>query len=154
MKLSIIDVVVMKMVNRYKNTFRNKLLEIIQDLDGVVVLRADLNDLGAPRQISRALKALVEDGELIKFGYGVYVKAEKTPYSDKPIMIVTMAEACTEALNRLGIRWQLGQAIQDYNSGKTQQVPAKFIVRLKDRFRGQLGTGRRTIVFEGGINAQ
>jgi len=142
------------MANRYKNSFRNKLLKIIQDLDGAVVLRADLNNFGGPRQISRALRTLVEDGELIKFGYGVYVKGEKTPYSDKPIMIIPMAEACAEAFNRLGIRWQLGQAIKDYNNGKTQQVPAKFIVRLKDRFRGQLGTGRRTIVFEGGINAQ
>jgi len=142
------------MANRYKNSFRNKLLKIIQDLDGAVVLRADLNNSSKPRQISRALRALVEDGELIKFGYGVYVKAEKTPYSDKPIMIIPMAEACAEALDRLGIRWQLGQAIKDYNNGKTQQVPAKFIVRLKDRFRGQLGMGRRTIVFEGGINAQ
>lgn len=154
MKLSIIDVVRKKMVNRYKNSFRNKLLEIIHDLDNAVILRADLNDFGEPRQISRALKALVEDGELIKFGYGVYVKAEKTPYSDKPIMIIPMAEACAEALNRLGIRWQLGQAIQDYNNGKTQQVPAKFVVQLKDRFRGQLGAGKRMIIFEGGINAQ
>mgnify|MGYP006434796683 CR=1 FL=1 len=141
------------MANRYKNTCRGKVLEIIKRLDDVV-LRADLNACGEPRQVSRALKALTEDGELIKFGYGVYVKAEKTPYSDQPIMRVSMAEACSKALDRLGVRWQLGRAIRDYNSGKTQQVPAKFIVRLKDRFRGRLGTARRKVVFERGINAR
>ncbi|MCW5588950.1 MAG: hypothetical protein KIT27_04725 [Legionellales bacterium] len=104
--------------------------------------------------MSRALKSLVEDGDLIKFGYGVYIKAEKTPYSDQTVMSVSMAEACAEALKRLNIRWQLGQSIEDYNKGKTQQVPTKFIIRLKDRFRGQLGTSNRKIVFERGINAR
>ncbi len=142
------------MTVRYKNTFRNKILSTIQAINSAVVLRADLNDCGDPRQVSRALKALVEDGDLIKLGYGVYVKAEKTPYSDQSIMTVSLAEACAEALNRLGVRWELGQAIKDYNKGKTQQVPAKFIVRLKDRFRGQLGVGSRKVVFEREINAR
>jgi len=142
------------MRKRYKNSFRIKLLENIQSTNAEVILRADLNDLGAPRQISRGLKALLEDGELIKFGYGVYVKAEKTPYSDEPILSIPIAEACVETLQRLGIQWELGKAIRDYNEGKTQQVPVKFIVRLKDRFRGKLGAGRRAIRFEGNINAR
>lgn len=142
------------MVNRYKNTFRDTVSRTIKNRVGAIVLRSDLNNLGNPRQISRALKALIEDGELIKLGYGVYVKAEKTKYSDEPIMIISMAEACAEALKRLGIRWELGKAIQDYNLGKTQQVPAKFIVRLKSRFRRDLGYNNRKIIFEGKVNAK
>ena len=142
------------MKKRYKNTFRNKILEAVRAFNSTVILRADLKTYGGARQLSRALKALVEDGELIKFGYGVYVKAEKTPYGDKPVMTVSMAEACAEALKRLGVRWKLGKAIEDYNRGLTQQVPVKVIVRLKNRFRGRLGTGNRTVVFEGGINAK
>jgi len=142
------------MSKRYKNTFRDKVLAKIFLLGKDVMLRSDFADLRDQRQVSRALKALVEDGELIKFGYGVYVRAEKTQYSEEPIMVIPMAQACTETLDRLESRWQLGQAIRDYNSGKTQQVPARFTVRLKDRFRGRLGTGRREIIFEEGINAR
>ncbi len=145
---------VLFVVKRYKNSFRIKVLSAIQRTAGAIVLRSDLNELGDSRQISRALRALVEDGELIKFGYGVYVKAQITEYSDEPIMIVTMAEACIEVLERLGIEWELGQAIKDYNKGKTQQLPTKFIIKLKKRFRGQLGTKRRAVVFEGGVNAK
>ena len=154
MKLSICDEVGADMRNRYQNTFRCKLLDTIKGINGAVVLRADLNDLGDPRQISRALKALVQDGDLIKFGYGVYIKAEKTPYDDEPIMVVPLAQGCAEALNRLGKRWRLGQVIRNYNECKTQQVPAQFIIRLNDRFRGRLGTKKRRVIFEGGINAR
>ena len=69
-------------------------------------------------------------------------------------MIVSMAEACAETLKRLGIRWEPGKAIQNYNLGKTQQVPTKFIVRLKNRFRRELGFNNRKIIFEGRINAK
>jgi hypothetical protein len=142
------------MSKRYNNSFRSKLLGALQSITGAVVLRSDLNYLGEPRQISRALKALVQDGDLIKFGYGVYIKAEKTPYSDEPIMTVPLAQGCAEALNRLGIRWELGQAIRNYNEGETQQVPTRFTVRLHDRFRGRLGTKKRQVNFEGRINAR
>lgn len=154
MKLSIIGDTVIAMTRRYKNSFRIKMLNIIAASGDAVILRADLNKYGSSRQVSRALKALVEDGDLIKIGRGAYVKAEKSPYSPSPIMSLSLAEACAQVLDRLGVRWQLGQAIQDYNSGKTQQVPVKFTIRLKDRFRGELGMGRRKVIFEGGINAR
>ena len=143
-----------KMTKRYKNSFRIKALRYIETLDKEVILRADLNNLGEPRQISRALKTLLEDGQLIKLGYGIYVKAERTQYSSQPIIIVPIAQAFAAALDRLNIRWELGQAIQDYNEGRTQQVPSKFIVRLKDRFRGRLGIGKRQLIVEDGINAR
>lgn len=139
---------------RRRKSLKNNILLAISSIEGAIILRSDVSAYGEARQISRVLKFLVEDGQLIKLGYGVYVKAEKTVYSSSPIMIVPIAEAYMEALDRLGIRWQLGEVIQNYNSGKTQQVPAKFIVRLKDRFRGRLGVSGRELVFERGVNAR
>lgn len=44
---------------------------------GQVVLRAELAGLGSASQVSHALKALQRDGELVRLGAGVYVKAHK-----------------------------------------------------------------------------
>ena len=154
MKLSIVGKPGVNMSTRYKNTFRCQVLDFVRQFDGEVLLRSDFNALGTPRQVSRALKALIEDGELIRFGYGVYEKAEYSDYLDRGILKVTLAEVAITAFKRLGVSWELGKALQDYNAGKTQQVPVKFIVRLKNRFRRQLGVLKRKVVFEGGINAK
>ncbi|MCK4608011.1 MAG: type IV toxin-antitoxin system AbiEi family antitoxin domain-containing protein [Gammaproteobacteria bacterium] len=142
------------MTKRYKTNFREKLQQFINSFAGNVILRSDLSNLGLPRQVSRALQALVEDGELIKLGYGVYAKAKKNKYIDIPILQGAFEAVCMEALDRLGIDWELGSTIKEYNEDKTTQVPIKFIVKLNDRYRGTLGDGRRKLIFEKNINAK
>jgi hypothetical protein len=142
------------MARRYKTNFRRRIRKAIDAREGNIILRSDLNGLGLPRQVSRALKALVEDGVLIKLGYGIYAKAKKSKYTNRTVLLDAFESVCVEALKRLGIRWELGQALKDYNEGKTQQVPVKFIIRLKDRYRGSLDDGSRILVFEDKINAR
>ena len=55
----------------YKKSITFKVLEFIQTLSNDIVLRSDISNLAPPRQISRALNRLVEDGYLTKLGYGV-----------------------------------------------------------------------------------
>ena len=142
------------MRKRYKNSFRNKLLDRVNALSGNVVLWEDLNDLGGSRQISRALKDCIEDGSLARIGRGVYAKTKISKYIDQPVIREGFEEACVEALKRLNIGWELGQAIKDYNDGLSQQVPAQFQIRLKNRLRRTFSYGESRIKFEGGINAR
>lgn len=142
------------MVKRYKNSFRNSLLELVQVLPGAVVLRKDVAALGGSRQVSRGLKALVEDGELVKLGYGIYAKAERSEYLDHPIIRVGFTEACIEALERLGVCWEPSQALKDYNAGKSQQVPIRFEIRLKSRFRRKIAYRNCMLRREGMIYAK
>ncbi len=142
------------MTKRYKNTFRNKVLEEIQTLKGSVVLRADLKDLGSPRQVSRALKAFVEDGDLVKLGSGVYAKARSSKYIDQLVIRSGFTDACIETLERLNVDWEPSQAIKDYNEGKSQQVPARFEIRLKSRFRRKIAYGKLILRIEGMIYAK
>lgn len=139
------------MTRRYKNTFRENLLARINAMTETIILRKDLHDLGSPRQVSRALKDLVNDKEIVKLGYGVYAKAELSDYLDRPMIQAGFSTACIEALNRLGVDWEPSQASKDYHLGKSQQVPARFEVRLKSRFRRQLSYGSRTLRIEDGI---
>ena len=152
--MSIVGILVKKMTKRYKNTFRNRVLSSIEAMPGTVVLREDVKSLGSSRQVSRALKDLVEDGKLIKLGYGIYAKAEISELLDRPIIRSGFTEACIEILNRLGISWEPSQAIKDYNEGRSQQVPARFEVRLKQRFRRKIGYNNRALRIEGMIYAK
>ena len=137
------------MTRRYKNTFRSELLAYIEDMPGTVVLRKDVDGLGSARQVSRGLKALIEDGLLVKIGLGIYAKARSSEYLDCPVIRAGFTEACIEALNRLGVDWEPSQAIKDYNEGKSQQVPARFEIRLKSRFRRQIAYENQKLRIEG-----
>lgn len=142
------------MAKRYKNSFRNSVLDRLEALKGEVVLWSDLQDLGSSRQISRVLKACIEDGVLARIGRGIYAKTKLSQYTDEPVVRGGFEDACIEALNRLNIRWELGRSIKDYNEGRTQQVPAQLHIRLKDRFRRTLSYGNNCIRFEGNVNAR
>lgn len=131
-----------------------RVLERIQQLAGNVILRKDIEDMGSPRQMSRCFKDLVEMGELIKIGYGIYVKAYHSAYIDKPVIKMGFAQVCKEALTRLGVEWAPGSAEQAYNAGVSTQVPVRTVVQLKSRFRGHLSYGNRTLIVEKGINAR
>lgn len=146
-------VVGMEMRVKYINSIEYKLRERLAQQAGEIVLRDDVKDLGSYRQLSRAVNKLLHNKELIKIGFGVYAKARPSEYINEAILRKPLDAVMMEALDRLGVDWELGQALQDYNAGRTQQVPAKFIVRLKSRLRRKLGSGKRQVVFEGGLNA-
>jgi hypothetical protein len=139
---------------KYKNSFVDIVRGYLNKISGTVILRKDMDSLGSSRQISRAFKCLVESGELVKLGYGIYAKAETSEYLNRPVIKSGFTEACIEALNRLGVKWEPSQAIKDYNAGKSQQVPARFEVRLKSRFRRKIEYGSRYLRLEGMIYAK
>lgn len=138
----------------YQNSLKFKVLGRIRQLPGNVVLRENIEDMGSPRQISRCLGVLVEMGELIKIGYGIYAKSYGSEYIDRPVIQGGFGQACKEALTKLGVDWEPGSAEQAYNAGLSTQVPVRTIVKLKSRFRGHLNYGNRKLIVEKGINAR
>lgn len=137
----------------YNTEFKSKMLSYINEIPGNIVLRSDLKGLGDPRRISRNIKCLLNEGKLIKLGYSIYAKTEINPYLSKPIVKDGFTQASLEALDRLGIEWEPGKLAKKYNTGKSTQVPANLIVRLKTRYRGIITDGKRTLKFEDNINA-
>jgi hypothetical protein len=138
----------------YKNSLKFKVLDRIQQMSGNVVLREDIEDMGSPRQISRCFRDLVEMGDLIKIGYGIYAKSYLSKYINKPVITNGFGQVCKEALTKLGVKWQPGSAEQAYNAGLSTQIPVRTIVKLKSRFRGHLNYGNRKLIIEKGINAR
>lgn len=139
----------------YKKSLKFKVLERIeQKISSIIVLRDDIDDMGSPRQISRCFKDLVDMGVLVKIGYGIYAKANKSNTLNKPVIQGGFGQACKEALNKKGIKWESGSAEKAYNSGESTQVPVRTIVQLKSRYRGRLSYGNRKLIAEKGINAK
>ena len=139
---------------KYQESMEYKALNRLKAIRGSVVLRKDFNDLGSYRQISRALNELIAEKKLVKIGAGIYAKAYLSKYSDIPLVKNGTDSTLREALKRLGIAFEPGSAEQEYNEGKTTQVPVRNIVRLKSRCRRRIGYKNSELIFEKNINAK
>ena len=150
----------MNIQKHYNNTYRDALRHRIKRITNHVFSRSDLTQDHSNREqlrLNRALRALMDEGFIIKIAHGLFAKAEPMTFPDKKIKAVLtepFEAIATEALDKLGVKWELGMAIRDYNEGRTTQVPAAFTVRLKSRYRGSVSAEGRTLIFEGGINAR
>ena len=150
----------MSRLHHYNKTTRTKLKEKIESLPGQVFKREDLSHDHSNREqlhLNRALKAFIEDGLITKIGHGLYAKAEIMSFKNgrkKLVLRESFEDVVMEAFNKMGIKWELGTAIQEYNRGNTTQVPSSFIIKLKNRFRGKIQAEGRTVIFEDNTNAR
>jgi hypothetical protein len=126
-----------------------RLREIIRLQDGHVVLRADVQMLGSRAQVSRALTALIESGELVRIGAGIYAKTRQSSVTGALVPAGSLETLATEALERLGVKYGAGRAAADYNSGSTTQLPAQFAVNTGGRrILRKITVGGRTLAYE------
>ena len=138
----------------YENSLLYKIEQHIKKASSRVFMPKDFFGWGSYRQISRALQKLIEQHELVKIGFGLYAKAYVSPYIEEPLLVDGFDTVAREALDRMQVQWVPGSAEQEYNAGKTQQVPTQNIVRLKSRLRRNIQYQGRQIYFERGINAR
>lgn len=122
----------------YKKSITFKVLKRINALSSDVILRSDIANLADPREISRALNRLVQSGQLVKLGYGVYAKLARSEIAQTTYLKKGVLPTMRAALNRLNIRWEPSREEQDYQTGKSTQIPVNPTTKLKDRFRRQL----------------
>jgi hypothetical protein len=123
---------------QFNKSITYKVLKRIERLSGDIVLRSDVVDIADPRQISRALARLVNEGHLVKLGYGVYAKLGRSEIAQATYLKAGVLPTMRAVLNRLNIRWEPSQEEQDYQAGRSTQIPVNPITKLKDRFRRQL----------------
>lgn len=122
----------------YKKSITFKVLKRINALSGDIILRSDIAKLASPRQISRALKRLVQSGCLVKLGYGVYAKLTRSEIAQTTYLKEGVLPTMRAALNRLNIRWAPSPEELDYQTGKSTQIPVNPATKLIDRFRRRL----------------
>lgn len=113
-----------------------------------VFLRADFTKLGSYDAVGRALRQLVDKGRLVQVGYGLYAKAERSPFTGKPAPIIGIKRLATEALGRLGKSVVSSQLETAYNSGRSTQVPTGRTIAVKDRVCRRIGYDGKYVVLE------
>lgn len=123
---------------QFEKSITSKVLKRIRRLSGDVVLRSDVANISEPRQISRALDRLVKRGYLAKLGYGVYAKLVRSEIAQTTYLKEGVLPTMRAALNRLNIRWEPSREEQEYQAGRSTQIPVNPTTKLKDRFRRQL----------------
>ena len=98
--------------------------------------------MGGYDQVGRALRQLIRKGRLLKAGYGIYTRARPSSIDGQPTPTKGLRELAAEALGRLGVETVPTRMEQDYNAGKTTQVPTGRVIGVRGRVR-------RTITYNG-----
>jgi Family of unknown function (DUF6088) len=134
-----------------KQTLRKKIEQrIARKKNEDVFLTREFKTFGGEDQVLRALRALVEDGDLVRLGYGVYGRAKRSRLSGKPMLNSRdgFSGVARQALDKLGVKWEPTKAERAYNEGRSTQVPVNPVVRVKGRFSRQLRYRDSELVLE------
>ena len=121
-------------------TLRDRIGDRIARGRSDVFLTREFRDLGGEDQVLRALRGLVREGRLVRLGYGVYGRAEKSRLSGQPMLAARggFIDAARQALDKLGVDWEPTEFQRAYNEGRSTQVPVNPAVRVKGRFARRL----------------
>jgi hypothetical protein len=136
---------------RRRQTLRDKIEQRIARKKGEdVFLTREFKTLGGEDQVLRALRKLVDDGRLVRLGYGVYGRATLSRLSGKPMLYnhEGFFGAARQALDKLGVKWEPTESERAYNEGRSTQVPVNPVVRIKGRFSRHLRYRNTELVLE------
>lgn len=106
-----------------------------------VFLPREFADLGGDDQVLRALRELVRGGRLIRLGYGVYGRAQRSKLTGQPVLAARggFVGASRAALSKLGVPWEPSELERSYYEGRSTQIPVDAVIRVKGRFSRRLG---------------
>ena len=113
------------------------LTRILRSKSGVFI-PADFKDIASYPQILRALKQLIEEQKIVRFGYGAYARARINSFNGKLYPDGDNVSNLVGLWNKLNVKWDTSQAVKDYNSGISTQVPVKRLFVVKNRFTRKL----------------
>jgi hypothetical protein len=113
-----------------------------------VFMRADFEDLGSYNAIGRALRRLINEGKLLRIGYGLYAKAEVSPLTGRPAPLIGIKRLATEALSRLGKEVSPSTFENAYNSGRSSQVPTGRTIMVNGRVQRRIEKDGHYVIFQ------
>lgn len=134
-----------------KHTLRERMEQRIARKKGEdVFLTREFKTFGGKDQVLRVLRKLVEEGRLVRLGYGVYGRASVSSLSGKPMLYSQdgFAGVVRQALGKLAVEWEPTEAERTYNEGRSTQVPVNPVVRVKGRFSRHLRYRNAKLVLE------
>jgi hypothetical protein len=113
-----------------------------------IFLREDFEDLGGYDQVGRAIRNLVRKGLLINIGYGLYAKTKISPLNGARLPSKRLPLLAKEALDRLGVKASSSSMEEDYNAGRSTQVPTGRLIAVNSRISRKIGYNGAYVNFE------
>ena len=130
-----------KLITRMKKSIANR--------RGEIVLRSDFNGFASPSAVTAALQILLKEGVLLRIGYGVYAKTEKSVFTGEPIPREPLETLAVQFFRRKNIPFRLGFYQREYAEGRTTQIPVTTAFDVgKKRLSRTLTVGARTVLYE------
>jgi len=131
------------------NTLKSKVKYRLSRSRDTVFTPRDFLDLSDRDQVGRVLRELIKEGQLIRFGYGLYAKARRSPYSGEIVPEKGLPGLAREALsNKMKVRVVPSSAMQRYNRGESDQVPTGRVIGVKGRVNRKMSYGGQTVKLE------
>lgn len=119
---------------------KDRIVRSIMQKKECVYLRQEFGKFGSRAGVNRALSKLIADGKIVRVGTGLYAPAKKSFLTGKSIPTTTDLEFGNLALKKLGVDTFPTSAQEEYNSGKTTQVPPLIVFNVgKSRIRRRIG---------------
>lgn len=126
-----------------------RLLRSIKQRKGNIILRSEIAKLGSATQLSQALKSLQARGLLVRIGTGIYSKTRKSSVTGAIIPAGSLETLAMEALQKLGVAPKLSRLAEEYNAGKTTQLPGSFVANTgQRRITRKITVGGRSLEYE------
>jgi len=131
-----------------KRKLKDKIMIRISLKKCAVFLREDFEDLGGYDQVGRILRQLAREGKIIKIGYGLYAKAKISPLTGKLVPVLALPTLAREAIERLGLQTSPSRLEQEYNAGRTTQVPTGRLIAVSGRISRRIGYNGTYVSYE------
>lgn len=129
-------------------TLKEKILLRISLKKDKVFTRDDFAELGGYDQVGRALKQLVGSNNIIKIGYGLYTKTKVSSITGIATIQEPLADLAREALEKLGVKYDLPSSLKLYNAGRSTQVPTGRTIAVATRISRKISYNGASINYE------
>lgn len=113
-----------------------------------VFVREDFEGLAGYDQVGRALRQLAREGKILKIGYGLYAKARPSSLTGELVPVLPLPALAKEAIARLGLETYPSRLEQEYNAGRTTQVPTGRLIAVKGRISRRIGYNGAYVSYE------
>ena len=130
------------------STLQAKITSRIKRKKSPVILREDFKTLAGYDQVGRVLRMLVSKGEIMRIGYGLYVRTIVSSLSGERIPEKPLPSLAKEALQRLRVETAPSSLEIEYNAGRTTQVPTGRMIAVKGRVSRKIGYNGAYVRFE------
>ena len=130
------------------NTLEAKIRYRINKSKISAFVSSDFYDLSDRDQVGRVLRKMVKEKFLIKLGQGIFAKTKESKLTGKRILETDFITIAKQALKKLKIKIFPSQAAQDYNSGKSTQIPTGLRIAVNKRVARTISYNGRSISYE------